>query len=251
MAIDTAAKRYSALNVLSPWRGLNYFPTGAVPQAERQAVIYLYSGILAVAPVAVPNVVGETQAAATTDITNAGLVLGTVTSQYSDSVAAGLVISQLPTAGTLVSLGSSVSIVLSLGPQPVDADQPSGGWLFRNLYEAEKRRREAERRRRKELEEETERIEAEVDREIARAERAIERNEQREAELERLREISAHLDAAQAEEAYGERVAASLERAVRQGNRAALEALDRQLQVANDELEAHLRAVRLILMEGD
>lgn len=134
MAVDTAAKRYSALNVLSPWRGLNYFPTGAVPQAERQAVIYLYSGILAVAPVAVPNVVGETQAAATTDITNAGLALGTVTTQYSDTVAAGLVISQNPAAGTLVSLGSAVSIVVSLGPQPSVSEQPAGRRRVRHIY---------------------------------------------------------------------------------------------------------------------
>lgn len=135
MAVDTAAKRYSALNVLSPWRGLNYFPTGAIPQAERQAVIYLYSGILAIAPVSVPNVVGETQAAATTDITNAGLVLGTVTTQYSSSVAAGLVISQSPVGGTLVALGSSVSIVVSLGPQPVLAESPAGRKRrARNIY---------------------------------------------------------------------------------------------------------------------
>lgn len=89
----------------------------------------------AAAQVAVPNVVGETQAAATTDITNAGLVLGTVTTQYSDSVAAGLVISQSPVGGTLVSLGSSISIVVSLGPQPSVAETPAGrSRRTRNIY---------------------------------------------------------------------------------------------------------------------
>src|SRR5262249_46971302 len=50
-------------------------------------------------PVAVPNVVGLTQAAATTSLTGAGLTVGTVTTSPSTTVAAGLVISQTPTAG--------------------------------------------------------------------------------------------------------------------------------------------------------
>ena len=52
------------------------------------------------APVTVPNVVGQTQAAATTAITNAGLVVGTVTQQASATVPAGRVITQNPPAGT-------------------------------------------------------------------------------------------------------------------------------------------------------
>ena len=47
----------------------------------------------------VPNVVGQTQAAATTAITNAGLTLGTVTTQSSATVASGKVISQSPASG--------------------------------------------------------------------------------------------------------------------------------------------------------
>ena len=46
MAADTAAKRYSAMNISSPWRGLNVVPDAAIPQGERQAVMYFYSGIL-------------------------------------------------------------------------------------------------------------------------------------------------------------------------------------------------------------
>lgn len=46
MAADTAAKRYSAMNIGSPWRGLNIVPA-AIDQAQRQAVMFLYSGILA------------------------------------------------------------------------------------------------------------------------------------------------------------------------------------------------------------
>lgn len=67
------------------------------------------------AQTAVPNVVGLTQAAATTAIMNAGLVVGTVTSQSSANVPAGDVISQDPVAATEVNLGSSVNLVISSG----------------------------------------------------------------------------------------------------------------------------------------
>lgn len=63
----------------------------------------------------VPNIVGQTQANATTAITNAGLVLGTVSSTYSESVALGNVITQSPIAGTQVVTGSSVTLTVSLG----------------------------------------------------------------------------------------------------------------------------------------
>jgi hypothetical protein len=68
------------------------------------------------AQVAVPNVVGDTQSAATTAIQNAGLAVGTVTMTSSGSVPAGDVISESPAAGTLVSTGSAVNLVVSTGP---------------------------------------------------------------------------------------------------------------------------------------
>jgi hypothetical protein len=64
----------------------------------------------------VPNVVGATQAAATTAITGAGLIVGTVTNDSSASVPSGSVISQNPAAGTLVASGSAVTLVVSTGP---------------------------------------------------------------------------------------------------------------------------------------
>jgi beta-lactam-binding protein with PASTA domain len=67
---------------------------------------------------AVPNVVGATQAAATTAIQNAGLVLGMVTQQSSTTVPIGNVISELPLAATIVNPGSAVNIVISSGPPP-------------------------------------------------------------------------------------------------------------------------------------
>ncbi|MGD0480291.1 MAG: PASTA domain-containing protein [Terracidiphilus sp.] len=71
------------------------------------------------AQVVVPNVVGETQAAATTAIDGAGLVVGTVTMASSPTVASGNVISESPSAGTTVNSSSAVNLVVSTGPAPV------------------------------------------------------------------------------------------------------------------------------------
>jgi beta-lactam-binding protein with PASTA domain len=78
------------------------------------------------APVAVPNVTGLTQAAATTAITTASLVVGTVTQQSSSTVAAGNVISQNPTAGQSVAPGTAVNLVVSTGPAQVSVPSVAG-----------------------------------------------------------------------------------------------------------------------------
>ena len=66
--------------------------------------------------VAVPNVVGLAQGAATTSITGANLTVGTTTSALSATVPAGSVISQNPRAGTQVAPGTAVALVISTGP---------------------------------------------------------------------------------------------------------------------------------------
>ena len=71
---------------------------------------------------AVPNVVNMTQAAATTAITNASLAVGAVTTAWSTTVPAGSVISQNPTVGTQVTIGSAIALVVSSGPPPVSVD---------------------------------------------------------------------------------------------------------------------------------
>jgi beta-lactam-binding protein with PASTA domain len=63
--------------------------------------------------VAVPNVEGMTQDAATTAITEAKLKVGTVTQQTSDTVGAGKVISQDPASGGSVAQSSPVNLVIS------------------------------------------------------------------------------------------------------------------------------------------
>jgi PASTA domain/FG-GAP-like repeat/FG-GAP repeat len=79
------------------------------------------------APVTVPNVVGSSQASATTSITGANLVLGTVTQQASSTVASGDVISETPSAGTSVAAGSSVNLLVSTGPAASSSSSSGGG----------------------------------------------------------------------------------------------------------------------------
>ena len=99
-------------------------PLGGTSVAPGSAVDLVVSS--GPAPVSVPNVVGLTQAAATTAITGAGLVLGNVTTQYSASVPAGSVISQSPLAGASVAPGSAVDLVVSSGPAPVSVPNVVG-----------------------------------------------------------------------------------------------------------------------------
>jgi hypothetical protein len=68
-------------------------------------------------PVIVPSVVGLSQSAAITAITGAGLTVASpVTTTSSTTVPAGNVISETPAAGTSVTSGSAVSLVVSSGP---------------------------------------------------------------------------------------------------------------------------------------
>ncbi|MHC4573198.1 MAG: PASTA domain-containing protein, partial [Planctomycetota bacterium] len=73
------------------------------------------------AGVDVPNVVDMNEADANSAITAAGLTVGTISHVYSDTVAAGYVISQNPAGSTQVPIGSSVDLVISLG-QPEAPD---------------------------------------------------------------------------------------------------------------------------------
>lgn len=67
--------------------------------------------------VTVPNVLGQSQDAATASLTGAGLTVSSVSSDYSDTVAAGSVISQSIADGKIVDEGTSITLVVSLGPK--------------------------------------------------------------------------------------------------------------------------------------
>jgi len=74
--------------------------------------------------VTVPDVTNMIQAAAQSALASVGLTVGTITQSYSDTVAAGYVIGQSPAAGTSMESGSAVSLVISLGPEPVMVTVP-------------------------------------------------------------------------------------------------------------------------------
>ncbi|MCK5565916.1 MAG: PASTA domain-containing protein, partial [Planctomycetes bacterium] len=99
-------------------------PTGGSSVAPGSSVDIEVS--LGVEMVAVPDVVGQAQATAESNIVAAGLVVGTVTTAYSGSVPAGDVISQDPVGSTSVVIGSSVDIEVSLGLAPVNVPDVVG-----------------------------------------------------------------------------------------------------------------------------
>src|SRR5437879_1337262 len=97
-----------------------------VVMAHTQADVQIGSGGTPPPTVPVPNVVGQTQAAATSAITSAGLTVGTVTQQSSTTVASGSVISESPAAGTSVASASAVNLVVSSGaPAPTQVAVPN------------------------------------------------------------------------------------------------------------------------------
>ncbi len=76
--------------------------------------------------VVVPDVVGQAQTDAEAAIAAAGLSVGTLALNNSDTVPAGNVISQDPPAGTSVAPGRAVNLVVSLGPAQVIVPDVTG-----------------------------------------------------------------------------------------------------------------------------
>jgi beta-lactam-binding protein with PASTA domain len=89
-------------------------PAAGEPATEGDAVALVIS--TGPCAVTVPNVVGQTQSAAGTALTGAGLTTGSVAQQCSTTVSAGFVISQNPAAGGQAVSGTPVALVISTGP---------------------------------------------------------------------------------------------------------------------------------------
>jgi serine/threonine-protein kinase len=85
---------------------------------KKGTVVTLY---IAAAPatVGVPNIVGWTVSVASGQLAPVGLSVGTVTSQPSTTVPAGIIIAQDPAQGTQVTPGSTVNVTISGGSTPV------------------------------------------------------------------------------------------------------------------------------------
>jgi beta-lactam-binding protein with PASTA domain/tRNA A-37 threonylcarbamoyl transferase component Bud32 len=71
------------------------------------------------APVRVPDVTGQTQAAAAAALTTAGLTVGAVSSRVSASLAPGTVISQSPSSGASLAAGGKVNLVVAQAPKEI------------------------------------------------------------------------------------------------------------------------------------
>jgi serine/threonine-protein kinase len=77
-------------------------------------------------PIQVPALAGKPLAAAKTAVTAAGLAVGDVTRQFSDTVASGVVISSSPAAGATLFRSDKVDIVVSKGPDLVTVPRLTG-----------------------------------------------------------------------------------------------------------------------------
>ena len=100
-------------------------PAAASNLAPGSAVNLTVSSGPAPTQVAVPNVEGMTQVSATASLTAAGLMLGTVTTATSTTVASGNVISESPAAGSMVGVGSTVNLTISSGPTAAQIAVPN------------------------------------------------------------------------------------------------------------------------------
>ena len=112
LVVGTVTTKYS--NTVNAGKVIKQSPAAGKAVAIGSKVKYVRS--LGKKPI-VPNIVGMTASDANTAIVEANLVVGTVTTKYSNTVDAGKVISQSPAAGKAVAIGSKVKYVISLGKQ--------------------------------------------------------------------------------------------------------------------------------------
>ncbi len=87
--------------------------------AIQDSAIAILTSTLPAGQVPIPDVVGTTQPQAQAALVNAGLTLGTVTTQFENTIPAGIVVSQSPSYCTDVATGTAISLVVSLGPNYV------------------------------------------------------------------------------------------------------------------------------------
>jgi uncharacterized repeat protein (TIGR01451 family) len=99
-------------------------PVGGTSVAEGSPVDLVVSSGPAL--VSVPPLAGLTQGQAEAQATGAGLVVGSVTTAHSATVAPGYVLSQHPPAGSSVAPGSVVDLVVSLGAELVTVPNAVG-----------------------------------------------------------------------------------------------------------------------------
>lgn len=77
-------------------------------------------------PVPTPDLGGFDRSKAEAVINAVGLATGEVTESYDSSAPAGLLISQVPSAGIVAAKGSEVTFVVSKGPKPIEVPNVKG-----------------------------------------------------------------------------------------------------------------------------
>jgi beta-lactam-binding protein with PASTA domain len=100
----------------------------AAPTSDRWnlATVEILATAFAPTPAVVPDVVGQSEAEATSALADADLTVGKVTFESSTTVPAGSVIDQTPAAGTQVVAGSAVALAVSSGLPQVTAPNVVG-----------------------------------------------------------------------------------------------------------------------------
>jgi hypothetical protein len=135
--LESAAKIYSATP--SDWRGEI---VGEIPTADYTVAVYsldrdayasaraIYHGPLDLALTTVPDVTGSAFSAGTFALSAAGLSLGTITEQASESVPGGEIMGQSLSAGSIVPAGSAVDLVVSIGTVVSSQIDEDGGTVI-------------------------------------------------------------------------------------------------------------------------
>ncbi len=107
-------REFQHSNAVSSGNVISQSPSGGnTGKAGDTVTLYVSEGTESTS---VPSVTGLSENDARNALGNAGLNVGTVSQEYNDGIAEGYVISQSVSAGSSVSQGTSVDLVVSLGP---------------------------------------------------------------------------------------------------------------------------------------
>ncbi len=108
-----AEKSYEYNEAVEAGQVISQTPSGGSTVSEGATVKLVISQ--GVQSVSVPSVLGKDQSTAQSELTSAGLVVSSVTQEYSETVAEGLVISQSIAGGKTVAYGTEITLTVSLG----------------------------------------------------------------------------------------------------------------------------------------
>ena len=101
-------------------------PKESMVKAGDTVKVYVSKGP-EIVQVAVPSLIGKTTDVAGTLLTDAGLVLGEVSNETSETYPTGQITYQDTTAGELVNQGTKINVTISTGPKAIDTGNPGSG----------------------------------------------------------------------------------------------------------------------------